>query len=697
MPNRLAHESSPYLLQHAHNPVDWYPWGDEALQAARALDRPIFLSIGYSACHWCHVMEHESFENEALAAQMNASFINIKVDREERPDLDQVYMQAVQMLTGRGGWPMSVFLTPELKPFYGGTYWPPTGRMGMPGFDQIIVAVTDAWRSRRDAVHEQADELTRHLAESASVERLQTSPVKADAPDATLAPDTIVGYLRGAAGALERSFDFRYGGFGSEPKFPHPVDLRVLLRCWRRFKNDGLLQMVTHTLDRMAAGGMYDQLGGGFHRYSVDARWLVPHFEKMLYDNALLLSAYTEAWQASGRDDLARVVREVADYVLRDMTDPAGGFYSTLDADSEGVEGKYYVWTPAEAEQLLGPERADSFCRVYDVSEHGNFEETNILNLPKSIADCAKLMERDPAELQAELAASRAVLLAARAKRVPPGLDDKVLVAWNGLMIDGLAQAGAALAEPRYVEAAARAAEFLWTSLRDERGRLLHTWRHGKARLAGYLDDYACLGCGLVSLYQATFDERWIERAATLADALLKHFADAEQGGFYYTADDAEALLVRQRDLYDSATPSGNGMAATLLAQLGRLLGRSDYLEACERTLRMVAPIVERAPGAAGQFLLVLDGWLGPAYELVAVGRDADTAAAAFGSLRTRFWPNKLLAARPTKSQSAALDELFAGRSAPDDVTLFVCQQSTCEAPVRGQTAIDAKLEPLSK
>lgn len=697
MPNRLAQESSPYLLQHANNPVDWYPWGDEALSAARALNRPIFLSIGYSACHWCHVMEHESFEDAALAEKMNASFINIKVDREERPDLDQVYMQAVQMMTGRGGWPMSVFLTPELKPFYGGTYWPPTGRMGMPGFDQVITAVADAWRTRRDQVYEQGDELTRTLTEAASVERLTTSPVKADEPANALTPEKLHNFMRGAAASLERSYDFQNGGFGGAPKFPHPVDLRVLLRAWRRFGNDGLLQMATHTLERMAAGGMYDQLGGGFHRYSVDARWLVPHFEKMLYDNALLLSAYVEAWQATGHHDFERVAREIADYVLRDMTDEAGGFYSTLDADSEGVEGKYYVWSPTEVAQILGAEKAATFCRVYDVTEHGNFEETNILNLPKSIADMAKLLERDLGDLKAELAESRAKLLAVRGGRVPPGLDDKVLVAWNGLMIDGLAQAGAAFNEPRYVQSAERAAEFLWTGVRDASGRLLHTWRHGKARLGAYLDDVACLGCGLVSLYQATFDERHIERAVSLADTLLAQFADPEQGGFYYTANDAEKLLVRQRDLYDSATPSGTGMAATLLAQLGRLLGRSDYLEACEQTSRLMQPIIDRAPGAAGQVLLVVDSWLGPTYELVVVGKSAADARDAFDSLRNSFWPNKLLAARPAENQLGALDELFAGRGASVDTTLYVCQQSACEPPVVGAAAIGEALSRLGK
>ncbi|HVW36130.1 MAG TPA: thioredoxin domain-containing protein, partial [Pirellulales bacterium] len=391
--NRLARESSPYLLQHANNPVDWFPWGPEAHEKAKREDKPIFLSIGYSACHWCHVMEHESFENEALARQMNEGFVCIKVDREERPDLDQIYMNAVQMMTGRGGWPMSVFLTPDLKPFYGGTYWPPSGRMGMPGFDQVLTAVSDAWRNRRTQVDEQAGDLTAELERVAS---------QAHAPgELSFEP------LKRAETMLERIFDRRNGGFGGAPKFPHPMDLRVLLRRWRRERRDETLGLVTLTLDKMAGGGMYDQLGGGFHRYSVDERWLVPHFEKMLYDNALLAQSYVEAFQATGNADYARIARETCDYVLREMTDAAGGFYSTQDADSEGEEGKFYVWTPAEIEAVLGAEAAKTFCYVYDVSQGGNFEGHNILNLPKTIEQCATVLGRVPADLAAEFAASR--------------------------------------------------------------------------------------------------------------------------------------------------------------------------------------------------------------------------------------------------------------------------------------------------
>ena len=533
MPNHLAKETSPYLLQHMDNPVDWYPWGPEALQRAQQEDKPIFLSIGYSACHWCHVMAHESFEDEALAAKLNEHFINIKVDREERPDLDQIYMNAVQMLTGRGGWPMSVFLTPDLKPFYGGTYWPPTARLGMPGFDQVIQAVADAWKDRRQAALEQADQLTSALRHS----------LLPSGPGAELSLER----LHVAAAALERIFDRSHGGFGGAPKFPHPMDLRVLLRAWHREPRDGILQMVTLTLDKMAAGGIYDHLGGGFHRYSVDERWLVPHFEKMLYDNALLAGCYLEGYQATGNAQYAQVVRETLDYVLREMTDEKGGFYSTQDADSEGEEGKFYVWIPAEVETALGADAARAFCYVYDVSPTGNFEGKNILNRPKTLHQCAQIMQRDEADLAAELEASRQKLYAARQQRIAPGLDDKVLVGWNGLMIDSLASAAGVLNEPRYLDAATRAADFLLTNLRREDGRLLHTWRHGEAKLDAYLDDYACLVQALITLYETSFAERWIDEAVQLAQIILGQFNDGPQGGFFYTASDHERLIARAK------------------------------------------------------------------------------------------------------------------------------------------------------
>ncbi|MEX1223290.1 MAG: thioredoxin domain-containing protein, partial [Pirellulales bacterium] len=600
MSNKLARESSPYLLQHKENPVDWFPWGEEAIEKARAERKPIFLSIGYSACHWCHVMEHESFENEALAAKLNESFVSIKVDREERPDLDQLYMNAVQVMTGRGGWPMSVFLTPELKPFYGGTYWPPTARMGMPGFGDVLDGVLDAWNNRHDQVTNQADRLTDYLVGAAEL--------------ADSAGEVDLSLLTRAAAQLEKVFDRTHGGFGRAPKFPHPLDLLVLLRVWKRTEREGWLDMVRLTLDKMAAGGIYDQLGGGFHRYSVDERWLAPHFEKMLYDNALLSAVYVEAYQATGDEAYADTAHGIYRYVLREMTDPAGGFYSTQDADSECVEGKFFVWSPDEIRSLLGEQAGGTFCYVYDVTEEGNFEGHNILHQQRTLDEYAKQLGRDADDLQRELAASRQCLLQARAQRVKPALDDKVLVNWNGLMIDSLARAAGALGEEKYLKAAAAAGEFIWVHVRDEAGRLRHLWRR-KAKFAAYLDDYAALMNGYVSLYEATFDETWIDRACELADAILTDFEDAESGGFYYTANDHEQLIARQKDATDSATPSGGSLATYGLLRLGKLTGAGRYLDAAARSLAVSATLMEESPLAAGQMLMAVDFYLGPTPE----------------------------------------------------------------------------------
>jgi len=602
--NKLSQEISPYLLQHAANPVDWQPWGPEALQRACLEQKPIFLSVGYSACHWCHVMAHESFEDPAIAERLNRDFISIKVDREERPDLDQVYMEAVQAMTGQGGWPMSVFLTPEQKPFFGGTYWPVRSRGGMPGFGEVLSAVAAAWHDRRHDVLQQAEKAVQFL----QAERL-VGDKSAELNEAPL--DT-------AEANLAQAFDDRLGGFGSAPKFPHATDLNLLLARWRASRHEPLLQMVVVTLDHMATGGIYDHLGGGFHRYSVDAEWLVPHFEKMLYDNAMLANGYLAAWQETERKDYLRVVRETLDYVLRDMTDPLGGFYSAEDADSEGEEGKFYVWTPQEVQAVLGPERAVAFCKVYDVSEVGNFEGRNILHLSKPIAVCAKILGRDAASLEADLAADRAVLLEARARRVRPGRDDKVLVSWNGLMIDAMARAGAALNEPRYRTAAATAADFLLTHLRDDQGRLLHCWRAGQARHNAFLDDHASLCNALVTLYETQSDRRWLDEATRLADAMLARFADTKAGGFFYTSNDHEPLIARKKDLWDTPVPSSTGLAATAFLRLARHVGRDDYYRAVEETLRASIDWMERASLGVGQLLLTLDAWLAMRKEPVA-------------------------------------------------------------------------------
>jgi len=723
MPNHLATESSPYLLQHQNNPVDWHPWGPEAIERSKREDKPIFLSIGYSACHWCHVMEHESFENEPIARYLNEHFISIKVDREERPDLDQIYMNAVQMMTGRGGWPMSVFLTPDLKPFFGGTYWPPTPRMGMPGFEQVLVAVNDAWRHRREPLLQQADELTGHL-QSAGESGEQSSALPLPLGEAGTArsvvdegipPDQATQLLDNASRTLQRSFDHQHGGFGSAPKFPHSMDLQLLLRLWKRQPSQNLLDMVTLTLDKMAAGGIYDHLAGGFARYSVDERWLVPHFEKMLYDNALLTSAYLDAYLVTREERFARVARETCDYILTYMTDPAGGFHSTEDADSEGEEGKFYVWTPAEIKSVLGPvgnalrgvppDAGERFCYVYDVSEAGNFEHgKSILNLPKTIEQCAALKGWNLDELHSELAASRKKLLAIRDQRIRPGKDDKILVSWNALMIDALANASIALQEPKYLAAAEKAAEFILRQMSTGNGRLLHTWRHGKAKLDAYLDDYAYLANALVTLYEATFDEFWIHVAGGLADVVLQHFEDKSGGGFFFTADDHEQLIARNKDLHDASVPSGNAMAATALIRLGNLSGRSEYLEAAGRTLTVVLPIIERLPTASGQMLIALDMWLGPMKELVLIGGNNEAENQTLrGLLQNGFRPYCSHASRPARpdsagvaGQSAWLEPLFAGRTAIDNQpTLYICQKFTCQAPITGLAQIQAALAKL--
>lgn len=677
MPNHLIHETSPYLLQHKDNPVDWYPWGPKALARAQAEDKPIFLSIGYAACHWCHVMAHESFENAEIAAVLNEKFVNIKVDREERPDLDQIYMNAVQLMTGHGGWPMSVFLTPDLQPFFGGTYWPRERKYQMPGFGEILRAVDDAWKNRRAAAIQQASQLTEHLRDVAELPQ-PTTGIRSE-------------LLSLAVAKLEHDFDPVYGGFGQQPKFPHASALQFMLRMCRRTGKRGLLEMVQLTLDKMVQGGIYDHLGGGFARYSVDERWLVPHFEKMLYDNGLLAGVYLDAYLATGQADYARVVQETLDYVLHYMTDPLGGFHSSEDADSEGEEGKFYVWTPAEVKRILGREQGERFCYVYDVTEGGNFEGRNILNLPKTSAQCAALRHWDLEELRRELTASRRTLLAIRDRRPRPGKDDKVLVSWNALMIDALARAAGALDQPQYLAAASRCAEFLLTDLRRPDGRLWHCWRQGQARYAAYLDDYAFLANALVTLYEASFEERWIDEAGRLADIMLRHFRDGTAGGFYFTADDHEPLISRIKDFYESSIPSGNAMAATALLRLGALCGREDYLAAARETLELAAGLLERLPSAAAQMILAAALSVGPLREIVLLGdQHAPDTVAVLSDLRKRFVPDCVVACRraAVADGSPALAPLFAGKEArPPEPTVFVCENFACQSPVSGRAA----------
>ncbi|MBN1855273.1 MAG: thioredoxin domain-containing protein [Pirellulales bacterium] len=592
MPNQLHHELSPYLLQHAENPVDWRPWGAEALALARTEQKPIFLSIGYASCHWCHVMAHESFEDSAIARLLNDHFVCMKVDREERFDLDQIYMEAVQMMTGRGGWPLSVFLTPDGEPFFGGTYWPPRARDGISGFDEVLLALADAWQHRHSDVLEQAHKITQLLRQA----EMPATPVELD--------DTMP---QEAEAILRRSFNPQWGGFGPAPKFPQPLALRWLLHRWRRSGDDELLKMATTTLDHMAAGGMFDHLGGGFHRYCVDDRWQVPHFEKMLYDNAMLAVCYLESWQATGKEEYAIVVRRTLDYLLRDMTDPQGGFYSGEDADSEGQEGKFYLWSPGEIVAVLGPETGRLFCRIYNVTDAGNFEGRNILSLLRPLEVEARLFDYEPALLAAKMDAARAKLLAARAKRVRPGCDEKVLVGWNSLAVDALAQAGAALGEPRYTAAANRAVDFLWNHLHRDDGRLLHYWRKGQAKCDTCLDDYAGLGNALLTLYETGGPPARLDQTVAVADEILARFADPEHGGFYYTANDHEPLIVRKMDCLDNPTPSGNGLAATLLLRLQTISGNNSYRAAAEAAIRACLALVRQAPTGAFQLLLTMD------------------------------------------------------------------------------------------
>ncbi len=685
--NRLAGETSPYLLQHATNPVDWYPWGDEAIQRARTNDQPIFLSIGYSACHWCHVMEHESFENAAIAESLNLHFVCIKVDREERPDLDQIYMTAVQLLTGRGGWPMSVFLTPSLQPFFGGTYWPPEPKMGMPGFRQVLLAVVDAWTSRRDQAIEQAERITQHIDEATHLQPAESSL------------DTTT--LLAAAAQMEKMFDFTYGGFGGAPKFPHSMNLECLLRVSKRTGRPGPGQMVRLNLDKMAAGGIYDQLAGGFARYSVDQQWLVPHFEKMLYDNALLANVYLDAHSAIGNPLDARIVTETLHYVLNYMTDSEGGFHSTEDADSEGVEGKFYVWSRDEIKAILGDDAAERFCYVYDVSENGNFEESgkSILNLPKSIEQCATIKGWSESQLHAELESARAKLLVQRDQRIRPGKDDKVLASWNGLMIRAMARAGAVLEIAEFTAAAEKAAKFILQSMRGSDGRLLHSWRNGQAKLDGYLEDYACLALGLIALYEATFDEAWIDHAMDLVKYVKNHFSDGENAGFFFTSDDHSELITRIKDMHDNATPCANAVMASVLVRLGRLSGNTVYVDLAEKLIHAASGVIERAPLAAGQWLVALDELLGPSREIVLVGGSSvNDRAAILRLVRQRFEPNTVVLLRDstTLSRSKHLDKMFQGRTSnPSDCTAYICQGATCEAPIVGREAILVRLGQL--
>ena len=676
--NRLAGATSPYLLQHADNPVDWYPWGPEALERARREDKPILLSVGYAACHWCHVMERESFEDPETAAIMNEHFVPVKVDREERPDIDAIYMDAVQAFSGgQGGWPMTVFLTPDGSPFYGGTYFPPTDRHGLPAFRKVLLAVADAWRHRREEVLQQGRQVVDLIARQATA-----TGTGGEALDEALLERAFAG-LRGA-------FDPEWGGFGGAPKFPQPMTLDFLLRCHLR-GYEGALGMVLLTLDRMAAGGIYDQVGGGFHRYATDRRWLVPHFEKMLYDNGQLLRVYTAAYLVTARPRYRQVVRETAEWLLREMRHPEGGFFSSLDADSEGVEGKFYVWSWEELVGLVGERAAAGL----GAQPGGNWEGVNVLWRPYPPEALAERAGTTPEQVEAELAAARATLFQARERRLRPATDDKVLAAWNGLAIAGLATAGRALGEPGYLEAAVAAAEFVLRALRTPEGRLERAWRDGRTSGLAYLDDYACMADACLELHEATLDLAWLQRARELADGMLALFHDPEGGGFFQTGADAEQLVVRPREVLDNAVPSGNSMAAWVLARLGALTGEERYTEAALGALRRVRDLIPRVPSAFGQALAAADFALARVREVAVVGDPLDPATRALVEQVWRtYQPNHVLAvAAPGDGDAAGVTPLLAGRPLVGGrPTAYVCEHFACQQPVTDPEALAAQL-----
>ena len=660
--NRLADEASPYLRQHRHNPVDWYPWGPEAFAAAAERDRPVLLSVGYSSCHWCHVMAHESFEDHETAAVMNELFVNVKVDREERPDVDAVYMDSVQALTGRGGWPMTVFLTPDGRPFYGGTYYPDRPRGGMASFRQVMAAVDDAWRNRRSDVDAQAGQLTELIERTGRTVAASAGPPPAEALDQ-------------AAAGMKAAFDPVWGGFGGAPKFPAAMTLASALRLHRRSGDPELLGVVTTSLDAMASGGIYDHLGGGFARYSVDQRWLVPHFEKMLYDNALLARAYLHAWLVTANPAYRQVLDETVGYVLRDLRHPDGGFYSAEDADSEGVEGKFYVWSADELAAVAG-EGADEAAEWWGVTPAGNFEGANILHRPVR-GDLA----RPPA-----VEAARRALFEHREGRVRPGLDDKVLAEWNALMLQALCEAAAATGNPEWADAAAANGEFLTSALRRGDGRWLRSWQAGGdgreagARHLACAHDYAALAGAFVSLAELTGRARWIEEARAAADGLIELFWDSESGGVYTTGADAEALVTRPKDLMDNATPSAQSSAAAALLRLGALIGEAGYVERAEAILALLGAAACQHPTAFGRLLESVDMSAGGLDEIVVTGDRPDLVAEA----RARYRPNSVLAwGEPYPSP------LWTGR--PPGFA-YVCRQYTCKTPAATPSELAAHL-----
>jgi uncharacterized protein YyaL (SSP411 family) len=686
VPNKLISEKSPYLLQHAHNPVEWYPWGPEAFERAKRENKPIFLSIGYSTCHWCHVMEQESFEDPEVARLMNETFVCIKVDREERPDIDSIYMAVCQMMTGRGGWPMTIIMTPDKKPFFAATYIPKEARFGQTGMKELVPSIRALWEEKKEEVLTSAEQIISALDQITS-----ESPGSQKSLTGELGEST----LKTAYEHLAHMFDEQYGGFGTAPKFPTPHNLMFLLRYWRRTGDDRALGMVEKTLHGMRRGGIYDHVGFGFHRYSTDGRWFLPHFEKMLYDQALLAMAYIEANQVTGGTaEYAQTAREILVYVLRDMTDPAGGFYSAEDADSEGEEGKFYLWTQDEVQDILSQEEAELVTTIFNMNKEGNCAEEatgkatggNILFLKRALAEIASDLAIPLEEFGQKLEEVRTKLFNARTKRVHPYKDDKILTDWNGLMIAALGKGAQVFGELHYAEAAKRAVDFILTHMVDAKGRLYHRYRDGEGAITAFLDDYAFLTWGLIELYEATFEPRYLQKALDLNTIILKRFWDEEKGGFYFTTDDADTILVRKKEIYDGAVPSGNAVAMLNLLRLARLTAQPELEEKAAHISRTFSNAVSQSPGAFTQLMIALDFALGPSYEVVIVGDpNAEDTKEMVKTLRKAFVPSKVVLLRPADAERADITLLAEFTkdlaSLNGRATAYVCRNFRCELP----------------
>ena len=688
MPNRLANEKSPYLLQHAENPVDWYPWGEEAFVRARREDKPIFLSVGYSTCHWCHVMERESFEQEDVAAILNRSFVSIKVDREERPDIDQAYMKVCQAITGAGGWPLSIFMGPDGKPFYAGTYFPRRGRMGMPGLMEIAGKIAELWAGEREQLNRISGEIMRLVT---------AGPRQSEGLGEFPGTDLLDRTWR----ELARSYDPVWGGFGSAPKFPQPHDLIFLTRLHKRNPASNAFEMVEKTLLSMRSGGIFDQIGFGFHRYSVDEKWLVPHFEKMLYDQALLALAYNEAFLATGDDRYAKVVREIFEYVIREMQSPEGGFYCAQDADSEGKEGIFFTWTPPEIFEILGKDAGDIFCRAYGITPEGNFEEgRSIPHVVKPFQFLAGGMGMGLPELEGLLEDSRKKLFAFRETRVHPLRDDKILTAWNGLMIAALARGAQTLADWSYAQAAVGAADFILETMRAETGRLCRRYREGEVANPGYAGDYAFLIWGLLDLYETVFDVRYLREALRLQEGMSRIFEDPD-GGFFYTGKDGEEMIVREKVIHDAAIPSSNSVAALNLLRLGRMTGNPEFEKKADLLIRSFSNQVALQPAAFTHFMQALDFALGPTREILITGDFSSSATKTMlETVHGIYFPNRVLMLKESGTRGEGLSEIapFAGQIAPDadGPTAYVCENFSCASPVTDAVELGSMLNGLS-